>query len=94
MRLLLTPMPAISGLDMGWANTTVPVSSAGGPATSGPNPAIEIARLQALVGTLKRSVVTVILEEEAVVGALGAVRTKGDVMSGMNGVAKYLTGGS
>lgn len=91
MRLLLTPMPAISGLDMGWANTIVPVSSAGGPATSGPNPAIETARLQALVETPKRSVVTVILVEEAVIGALGAVRTGSDVISGMHGAARYLT---
>ena len=87
-------MPAISGLDAGWVNTRVPVSSAGGPALSVPNLAIETARLQALVGTPKRFVVTVILEDEAAVGALGAVMIKDVVISNRYGAARYLTGGS
>lgn len=87
-------MPAISGLDIGWANTRVPVSSAGGPALSVANLAIETARLQAPVGTAKRSVVTVILEDDAAMGALGAVMTKGVVISNRYGAARYLTGGS
>ena len=84
----------MSGLDTGWANTRVPVSSAGGPALCVPNLAIETARLQALVGTPKRSVVTVALEEDAAVGAPGDIMTKGVVMSDRHGAARYLTGGS
>ena len=85
---LLTPMPAISGFDTGWANTTVPVSSAEMPPPSVPNLAIETARLQALVGTSKRSVVTVVLEDEA------AAVIKGVVMLSRHGTADCLTGGS
>lgn len=87
-------MPAISGLDTGWANTRVPVSSAGEPALVVPNLAIETARLQALVGTPKRSVVTVTLEEDAAVGALRDVETEGVVITDRQGAARYLTGGS
>ena len=73
-------MPAISGLDTGWANIRVPVSSAGEPTLSVPNLAIETARLQTPVGTSKRFVVTVSLEDDAAVGALGAVVIRGVVI--------------
>ena len=94
IRRLLTPMPAISGFDKGWANTTVPVSSAERPPPSVPNLAIETARLQALVGISKRSVVTVILEDETAAGALGAAVIKGVVMLNRHRAAECLTGGS
>ena len=84
----------MSGLETGWGKTRIPVSSAGGPALLVPNLAIETARLQAPVGTPKRSVVTGTLEEDAAVGALGAVMTEGVVISDRHGAVRYLTGGS
>lgn len=63
----------MSGFDTGWADTTVLVASPDGPPPrSVTTLAIEIARLQAPVGTWNRFVTIVVLEDETTAG-LGAV---------------------